>query len=100
MSPDNWVEILLRVAGASLVVAVVAGAYWWGLRERRRRLRRAVLKGPTGVQRVAFQSAEDGAMELLIRRKDLKAMLKGESLEGLLKGAGGASMLFRVRSQL
>lgn len=97
MSLPIWAWSLFVVG---LVAGAGAAAYWWGLRERRRRLRRAVLKGPAGVSRVSFQTAEDGAMEILIRRKDLKTMLQGASVEGLLDAGDGRSMLFRVRSNL
>ena len=87
-------------AGIALAVLTLSTGYWLGLRERRRRLRRAVLRGTTGVNRLQFQSADDGAMEMVVRRKDLKGILKGEQIEGKLVGAGGASMIFRVKAVL
>lgn len=92
----------LEISAMSGAVAALSCTFgvWWGRCDRLRRLRRYALTRDKGtVEDMAFQAADDGAVEILLRRRTVKDMLtSGQTLEGKLQGAKGAAV-FRVRLQ-
>ncbi len=92
-------QLQSMIVGCAVAALCFGLGLWYGRRTGLRRLRRYSLTREGGsVEDMAFQPADDGAMEILLRRKTMKEMLAqpGRTLEGKLEGQKG-SMMFRVR---
>ena len=90
---QDYVMILMLVGIIS--ISLVLG-YGYGLRIFKRRQCRLEKRLPNGDAEYYFAPSEDGAIELCLSKKAIKTVLRGEMVEGILKGAKG-KMVFRVK---
>jgi hypothetical protein len=88
---------LLGIISAGIILIIAA--YFYGRSIAKRRMRRIVRRKLDNNETLQFamEAAEDGAMEIKLTKKVLKAVGRGTPVEGILQGQK-KSMIFRVRA--